>query len=252
MAVFPVPSSFMFRSLQRSECQLFNSFKNCSFCQIHSRVHLWLSLAVLTASHHRPLACPPVPRWVSRLSSLPPASSWVRSVLPGVAKPRAQSSVAWWSGLSGLAWGGAHPGPQSALRAPQPAWARLPASSARLSQVVPLAAPRPRGVMQWVPLPCLPVMPCVSLPPQNRSTDLCRLLRSRLLLTCPLWVLTVSSKRPFTPALWMSSWRVLPVPSLACPKPALAGLCFPAVGFLLLLHLHTVSSLANYLIFGSL
>ena len=205
MPGFPVPSSFMFCSLQRSECQLFNSFKNCSFFQIHSHVHLWLSLAILTASHHRPLACLPVPRWVSGLSSLPPASSWVWSVLPGVARLRAQSSVAWWSGLSGLARGGAHPGPQSALRAPQPARARLPASSARLSQVVPLAAPRPKGVMQWAPLPCLPVMPSVSLPPQNHSTDLCRLLRSQLLLTCPLWIITVSSKRLFTSVLWISS-----------------------------------------------
>ena len=93
-ASFPFPSSFMFCSLQRLECQLFNSFKNCSSCQIHSRVHLWLSLAILTASHHKPLTCPPVPLWVSGLSSPPPASSWIRSVLPSIARPHTHTSMA--------------------------------------------------------------------------------------------------------------------------------------------------------------
>lgn len=86
--------------LQRSECELFNSLKT-----IHSvRIPLW-PLLVMPCHFHcqspqEPMVTvgnvgnPPVSNIshlfpnISRLSSLPPASSWIQSVLPSVTRPQ--------------------------------------------------------------------------------------------------------------------------------------------------------------------
>lgn len=87
-------SFFTYYFLWRSECQLFNS-KNYSFGQNRS-----VSIAVYPLPFSLPVATGPalfplVSLWVSRPSSLAPASSQIQSVLPSITRPQARTSKAW-------------------------------------------------------------------------------------------------------------------------------------------------------------